>query len=127
MKEDEELHARLNRVLENGLGALKPKPQPNKDKKPVVVKRDQKRDAEYLSETQITLMNVYWVMAWIVGVLVFIGAWIYCIVHYGFLLGVGLGWLPSAIVAVVAGMLWPLVVITLVVLVYMLLRGMGYF
>ncbi len=52
---------------------------------------------------------------------VFIGSWIYCIATYGFLFGVGLGWLPSAIVAVIAGAVvgfgWPLAVIGLVLMV----------
>jgi hypothetical protein len=30
----------------------------------------------------------------------FVGSWLYCVVAYGFLFGVGLGWLPSAIVSV---------------------------
>lgn len=42
------------------------------------------------------------------GGLVFVGCWIYCIATYGFLLGVGLGWLPSIIVAYIIGFLWPL-------------------
>lgn len=41
------------------------------------------------------------IIAVIAGVLTFIGGWIYCIAHYGFLLGVGLGWLPAAITAAV--------------------------
>ena len=45
----------------------------------------------------------------ITAVIVFIGCWIYCIATYGFLLGVGLGWLPSAIAAWIAGLLWPLI------------------
>ena len=32
-------------------------------------------------------------------VLIFVGTWIYCIAEYGFLLGVGLGWLAAAITA----------------------------
>ena len=40
--------------------------------------------------------------------LVFIISWIYCVSEYGFLLGVGLGWLPSAIVGAIAAFLWPL-------------------
>lgn len=44
------------------------------------------------------------------GLVTFVSLWIYCIVHYGFLLGVGLGWLPSLIVAVptyfLAALLW---------------------
>lgn len=51
----------------------------------------------------------------LVGLVVFVGSWIYCISTYGFLLGVGLGWLPSAICAVIAGglarFLWPLLVL----------------
>lgn len=39
-----------------------------------------------------------------VATLTFIGTYIYCIAHYGLLLGVGLGWLPAMIIAVV----WPL-------------------
>jgi hypothetical protein len=45
----------------------------------------------------------------ITSFITFIGSWIYCIVTYGYLLGVGLGWLPSIIVAVIAGILWPLI------------------
>lgn len=37
----------------------------------------------------------------IVGLIVFFGSWAYCIATYGFLLGVGLGWLPSAITATI--------------------------
>lgn len=40
--------------------------------------------------------------------LIFIGSYIYCIAEYGFLLGVGLGWLPSIIVATIFCWLWPL-------------------
>lgn len=35
----------------------------------------------------------------IAAALTFIGAYIYCIATYGFLFGLGLGWLPSAILA----------------------------
>lgn len=47
---------------------------------------------------------------------VFIGSWIYCIAHYGFLFGVGLGWLPSIIVASVAAALWPVAALVAFVL-----------
>jgi len=53
----------------------------------------------------------------ITAFITFIGSWIYCIATYGFLLGVGLGWLPSIIVAVIAGVLWPLIAIAIVVIV----------
>lgn len=55
----------------------------------------------------------YDVGAAIVGALVFIGCWVYCIATYGFLLGVGLGWLPSLITAYICAILWPVLVVVL--------------
>ena len=46
----------------------------------------------------------------IIAVIVFIVSWIYCIVQYGYLLGVGLGWLSSIIVAFISFYVWPLIV-----------------
>jgi hypothetical protein len=37
------------------------------------------------------------------GVVTFIGAWAYCIMTYGFVLGLGLGWFPAAICAGIIG------------------------
>jgi hypothetical protein len=54
--------------------------------------------------------------------IVFVISWIGCIASYGFLLGVGLGWLPSLIVAGIAAFLWPLLLI-LIVVVFWYLRG----
>lgn len=49
----------------------------------------------------------YWeIGAWagiICAAITFVGSWIYCAATYGFLLGFGLGWLPSAILAVMVG------------------------
>ncbi len=59
----------------------------------------------------------YWVGYKICFVLVFIGCWIYCIVSYGFLLGLGLGWLPSGIAAALVSFVWPLLVSALVILI----------
>lgn len=55
--------------------------------------------------------------------IVFIGSWIYCIAEYGFLFGVGLGWLPSLIVAVIAGLLWPLICIIIFIFLMMVYYG----
>jgi len=38
----------------------------------------------------------------ITAVIVFIGCWIYCIGTYGYLVGLGVGWLPSMIVALIS-------------------------
>ena len=54
---------------------------------------------------------VYRVGFYITWILVFLGCWIYCIATYGFLWGVGLGWLPSGIVATIAAVLLPLLAI----------------
>jgi hypothetical protein len=53
-------------------------------------------------------MSKYSIGYWTTYVIIFVGCWIYCIAHYGFLLGVGLGWLPAMIVATVASFFWPL-------------------
>lgn len=52
--------------------------------------------------------------ATLTSLIVFIGTWIWCISEYGFLLGVGLGWLPSGIVAGIAGYLWPLLLFAII-------------
>lgn len=53
----------------------------------------------------------------VTAALTFVISYIYCIATYGFLFGVGLGWLPSVIVAVVAGALWPLLALLLLIVV----------
>ena len=66
------------------------------------------------TDTHVTDAAIYELGAFFTGAIVFIGSWIYCIAEYGFLLGVGLGWLPSMIVAGIAGFLWPVIAIVLV-------------
>ena len=57
--------------------------------------------------------------AWVTGVLAFLGAWIYAAVTYGLFLGIGLGWVPSIVIGLVAGLLWPvLLMVGVVALVY---------
>jgi two-component system, chemotaxis family, chemotaxis protein CheY len=62
----------------------------------------------------------YWIGYVVCWIVLFLGCWIYCIASYGFLLGVGLGWLPSAIAASLLSFLWPLVVVALVIVAYAL-------
>ena len=54
-------------------------------------------------------------LSWLIGFVTFAGCWIYCISEYGFLFGVGLGWLPAIICAFFAGLLWPLAAIAVLV------------
>lgn len=65
----------------------------------------------------------YRVVGVITGVITFFISYIYCIAEYGFLLGVGLGWLPSIIVAFVAGLLWPVIALGIGVIIYMIIKN----
>jgi hypothetical protein len=56
-----------------------------------------------------------------IGFVTLIGAYIYCIATYGFILGFGLGWIPSVIAAIVVSQvvrfLWgPILILVLVVI-----------
>lgn len=59
------------------------------------------------------LYRVGFLITWVVA---FLGCWIYFIASYGFLIGVGIGWLPSAIAATAVAFLWPLLVLAAIVL-----------
>jgi len=59
----------------------------------------------------------------ITAFITFIGSWIYCIYEYGYLLGVGLGWLPSLIVAAIVGALWPLILLAIIIIVLIALKN----
>ncbi len=65
----------------------------------------------------------YWLGYYISWVIIFVGCWIYAIATYGFLFGVGLGWLPSAIVASIVSLLWPLLLVGIAVLVFLILKN----
>ena len=58
---------------------------------------------------------------------VFIGSWIYCILTYDYLLGVGFGWVPSIIVGAlagfIAGLLWPLLAAGVCILLFLWAEG----
>jgi len=45
----------------------------------------------------------------IVALATFATAWAYCSIHYGFLFGFGLGWLPASMLAAIVGAVWLLV------------------
>jgi len=51
---------------------------------------------------------------WITAAATFVGVWGFCILTYGFS-GFALGWMPAAVLAVIFGMFWPLVVLLLMV------------
>lgn len=45
-----------------------------------------------------------WRVAPWIALITFLACWYYAFSQYGFLLGVGLGWFPAALVAIVAGL-----------------------
>jgi hypothetical protein len=51
----------------------------------------------------ITYLGAGAVLGFVVGIITFIVAYIYCIATYGFLFGLGLGWLPAGILAGIVG------------------------
>lgn len=55
----------------------------------------------------------YSTIGFIVGILTFIGVWIYAMGQWGFLIGIMAGWIPAAIAAVIAGFVWPLAALVL--------------
>ena len=65
----------------------------------------------------------YQIGAWITGGITFIGCYIYAIVTYGFLIGVGFGWIPSLIVAFFAGLLWPLIAFLIIVCIFFIIKA----
>jgi hypothetical protein len=58
--------------------------------------------------------DTYWGWAFITGILVFAGVWIYAMSEWGFLLGIMFGWIPSLIAAFVGGLLWPLIALAVI-------------
>ncbi len=66
-------------------------------------------------------MKINWVLGYWIGyaiffVLIFLGCWIYSIAAYGFMIGVMIGWIPSAIVAGIVSLFWPLIVLAIAAL-----------
>ena len=78
---------------------------PNLDERLEQYKMAKRRARAYMRSSR------YATGAIVVGGITFVASWIYCVITYGFLLGVGLGWLPSIITAIIAGAIWPVLVI----------------
>ena len=50
-------------------------------------------------------------IAALVGIVTFLACWAYAIARFGFLLGVGLGWIPAFFIAEIVGVLWPVLLV----------------
>jgi hypothetical protein len=62
--------------------------------------------------------NEYTIGAWIVGVISFVGIWIYALATWGLLFGLMFGWIPALIGGAIIGFLWPLAVLAIIVIVW---------
>ena len=60
-----------------------------------------------------------------VGFFTFAISYIYCIATYGFLFGLGLGWLPSLILATIVGFVWPLLAALVLVAIALSVVALG--
>lgn len=71
--------------------------------------------------------DIYEKVSTVVGVLVFIGCWIYSIFNFGWFLGISLGWIPSLIIAFFAAILWPIIGFGVIVLLVLVIAVVAYF
>ena len=55
--------------------------------------------------------ELYWGITNLIGVITFISCWVYSIAASGFIIGVLIGWIPSLLVAVIIGVIWPFLAI----------------
>lgn len=69
--------------------------------------------------------DTYWGGALIIGILVFVGVWIYAMTEWGFLMGIIFGWIPALIAGFIGGLLWP-VIIALIFIFIFATQGTGW-
>lgn len=60
------------------------------------------------------LSGLYYFGAFAIGIIVFLIVWFFALFRLGFLLGISIGWFPAAIAGLIAGFLWPLVIILII-------------
>ena len=61
------------------------------------------------------------IFAVVVGVVTFLGCWIYAIATYGWFLGLAFGWIPALIITIIITLLSPVIAILLLIAVIILL------
>jgi hypothetical protein len=69
--------------------------------------KQKKRKRDRLTGDRV--LNVTGGLGIIVALATFVTAWAYWTIHYGFLFGFGLGWLPAGMLAAIVGAVWWLV------------------
>ena len=64
--------------------------------------------------------QIGYIVGWITRIGLFFGLWAYCTSAYGFLFGLGLGWLPAGITAAIVGLvmvpMWGIVAIVILII-----------
>ena len=70
---------------------------------------------QYKIDRKRAWSSVYLIVATFVGSIVFVICWFYAYLSWGFWPGVCLGWIPSLLIGVAAGLIWPLVIFILIV------------
>ena len=65
------------------------------------------------SEKHIDLGDLYFKGRFISGIIIFVVSWIYAVIHYGLFIGIGLGWIPSLVIAFIGSFIWPLLAVLL--------------
>lgn len=68
----------------------------------------------YWGGIDIDWVSVYRIGGFITAAIAFIACWIYAVISWGLLLGIGLGWIPSLFIGAIAGFIWPLLALVLV-------------
>ncbi len=64
----------------------------------------------------------YLVIAWIVGGITALLIWVYSFFAWGLLFGLMVGWIPALIGGAIAGILWPLVLLVIGGLIFLITK-----
>jgi len=64
----------------------------------------------------------YRALSYIIGLVAGVITWLYAIATWGFLLGVGFGWIPAVLVGIVVGFLWPIAALGILLVVLLLVN-----
>jgi hypothetical protein len=73
------------------------------DEKPEVKMQDSRSALSTTQTAGVAYAGIGFVLGVGAGAVTFIAAWGYCVITYGFVLGLGLGWFPAAICAGIVG------------------------
>jgi hypothetical protein len=82
---------------------------------------------EHAADAQGVYMGGALIIGFISAFITFLACWFHAVEEWGFLLGVGLGWLPSFFVAIIFGFIlgaiWPLIVIGIAWVIYLIIQS----